>query len=82
MAEGVEMEVQILEEYKALMHQTGHIDLAQSVRQCGRFISDEGFLGASPDALVDFFSRQKIMAESSLPTPYFAFEHAASGIQM
>jgi hypothetical protein len=53
MAEGVEMEVQILEEYKALMHQMGHIDLAQSVRQCGLFISDEGFLGASPDALVD-----------------------------
>ncbi len=53
MAEGVEMEVQILEEYKALMHQMGHIDLAQNVRQCGLFISDEGFLGASPDALVD-----------------------------
>jgi hypothetical protein len=52
MAEGLKMEAQILEEYKALMHQKGHIDLAQSVRQCGIFISDEGFLGASPDALV------------------------------
>ena len=49
MVEGVEIEIKILEEYKALVHQKGNIDLTRSVKQCAFFIFDEGIF----DALVD-----------------------------
>ena len=49
MVEGVEIEIKILEEYKALVHQKGNIDVTRSVKQCAFFIFDEGIF----DALVD-----------------------------
>lgn len=52
MKQGLEQETSILENYKKMMHEKGNIGL--DITQCGFFVSkDHGFLGASPDALVD-----------------------------
>jgi hypothetical protein len=51
MRDGVEMESKILDDYKVLMHQKENNQL--SVSQCGFFVSEEEFLGASPDVLVE-----------------------------
>jgi len=52
MQEGLMKEEEILKDYIALRHEQGHSNLV--VNNCGFFISkSDGFLGASPDGLVN-----------------------------
>lgn len=52
MEEGLQQEKSTLDKYKHLMHEKGHTHI--TVTECVFFVSTEhGFLGASPDALVN-----------------------------
>lgn len=52
MKEGLQQESSVIKKYTSLMHEKGHNNL--KVTECGFFVSkDHGFLGASPDGLVD-----------------------------